>query len=97
MNAYKIRLASCHDIKRMLEIYTPFITQSAISFETEVPSLNAFTERFTKITEHYPWLVCEIENTIIGYAYASKHSERAAYNWSANVSVYVGMILFGIK
>jgi phosphinothricin acetyltransferase len=84
-----IRDAVCADAKAILDIYTPYITGTCITFETEVPALDEFTLRIENIINNYPYLVCEADGIITGYAYASKHRERAAYQYSADVSIYV--------
>ena len=73
----------------MLEIYAPFILHSTTSFETEVPSAAQFWERVSKVLTDTPWLVCECEGLIAGYAYAGDHRSRVAYQWSKELSVYV--------
>lgn len=85
----KIRIANRTDAGQMLEIYTPFITHSAVSFETKVPSVKEFAIRMKHYMKTYPWLVCEHDNRIIGYAYASGYRDRKAYQWSCECSVYV--------
>ena len=85
----RIRFATKKDAAALLEIYAVYIKNTAVTFEIEVPTVTAFAERVEKITETFPWLVCEVEGKIAGYAYASKHGERAAYRWSADLSVYV--------
>lgn len=84
-----IRLAAKYDTPQILEIYRPYIENSSISFETLVPSLAEMETRVECVLVNYPWLVYEETNNILGYAYASKHHERAAYRWSVDVSVYV--------
>jgi len=84
-----IRGALLADAGAILKIYAPFITDTCITFETEVPSMEDFSARIENIIRDYPYLVCEADGNIIGYAYASKHRERAAYKYSADVSVYV--------
>lgn len=84
-----IRKAEKHDIPAILQIYSPYIKNTSVSFEYEVPSLKEFTLRFEKITKQFPWLVCEIDGVPAGYAYASKAFERAAYQWDADISVYI--------
>lgn len=86
-----IRPAVSTDAEAILKIYAPYITDTVITFETEIPSLEAFTERVAAIQSHYPYLVCELDGTVVGYAYASKHRERAAYRYSVDVSIYVDM------
>ena len=84
-----IRLAKPADASSILNIYIPFIINSAITFETEVPSADAFAQRIITYQENWPWLVYETEGVIAGYAYATKHRERAAYQWCVESSVYV--------
>lgn len=71
-------------------IYAPSVTGSAASFEEEPPDGAEMGRRIAHISERYPWLVAESEGTVIGYAYASPHRERAAYRWSVDAAVYVG-------
>lgn len=85
-----IRLVQASDAEQMLAIYAPFIKESSTTFELEVPTIEQFKQRIWTILEHAPWLVCEVEGEILGYAYASKHRQRAAYQWSVESSVYVG-------
>lgn len=84
-----IRLATVQDVPRILEIYGPYVENTAISFEYEVPSLGEFTERFLGITAQFPWLVWEEDGKVLGYAYGSLPFTRAAYQWSAAASIYL--------
>lgn len=77
------------DAEKILEIYSHYITDTVISFETEVPSFKSFKERINSIKDSFPYIVCELDGCIVGYAYASAHRERAAYKFSVDVSVYV--------
>jgi len=70
----------------MLAIYAPFVTSTAVSFETVVPSVEAFAAR---VDGGWPWLACADGASLLGYAYASPHRSRAAYRWTCEVSVYV--------
>lgn len=85
----KIRIALQKDAEQLLGIYRPFVTHNAVSFETEVPSVKDFQLRMKSYMLTYPWLVCEDEGKIIGYAYASRYRDRIAYQWSCECSVYV--------
>lgn len=85
----RIRFATEEDAAVILGIYEEYIKNTRVTFEIEVPTLAAFRERMARITAQFPWLVCEIDGEIAGYAYASKHGERAAYRWSADLSVYI--------
>ncbi|MEM7645433.1 MAG: GNAT family N-acetyltransferase [Pseudomonadota bacterium] len=84
-----IRFARLGDCPQMIELYRPYIEESAISFETETPTIQEFSDRFQRITERYPWLVFEKSGEILGYAYGASHRARAAYDWSCEVTVYV--------
>ena len=84
-----IRVATPADAAAILGIYAPYVTGSCISFETDVPTVKEFTARVENNIKDYPYLVCETDGGIVGYAYASKHRERAAYKYSADVSVYI--------
>lgn len=84
-----IRLATPSDAQALLDIYAPYVRDTTISFETEVPDLDAFRRRIRDICSEYPYLVCEMDGRIVGYAYAGRHMARAAYRYNAEVSVYL--------
>ena len=84
-----IRLATPADVPTILDIYAPFITESTTSFEYEVPTVIEFAGRIQLIQQQYPYLVAERDGRVLGYAYASKHRDRTAYQWSVETSVYV--------
>lgn len=84
-----IRVATKEDTAGMLDIYSLFILNSGITQETEVPSVEEFQKRILSNLEERPWLVCEINKQIAGYAYAGKHRERKGYQWCTEPSVYV--------
>lgn len=89
MNDLTMRLASTSDASGILEIYAPFIRDTTTTFETEVPSVPLFKERISKYLQKGPWLVAEDDDDIVGYAYATEHRGRAAYQWSIELSVYI--------
>ena len=84
-----VRMAKEEDIAQILEIYGPYILNTAVSFEYTVPSLEAFTQRYRAITDQFPWLVWEERGQILGYAYGSAPFERAAFQWCAEASIYL--------
>ncbi len=84
-----IRTVTENDAERMAEIYAPFVTDTSISFEIEPPTAEQFRERIRSTLIRFPWLVTEVDGRIAAYAYATRHRERAAYQWSVDVSVYV--------
>lgn len=84
-----IRMAREADARAILAIYAPFCVTTAVSFELEPPSEGEIASRIRAVTAYWPWLVLEDDGAVAGYAYASRHSERAAYGWSVDVTVYV--------
>jgi L-amino acid N-acyltransferase YncA len=84
-----IRLATPQDATEMLALYRPYIEESEISFELVTPSLGEFQARIAEKMEKFPWIVCESEGRIVGYAYAGTYRSRRAYDWSVESSVYV--------
>jgi L-amino acid N-acyltransferase YncA len=84
-----IRTANASDAAAVRTIYGPFVSDSATSFETIVPDVGEMERRIQSQADRYPWLVFERDGNVLGYAYASPHRARAAYQWSAEVSVYV--------
>ena len=88
MNVF-VRKAKMEDAESLLEVYRPYVQNTAISFEYEVPTLEEFEGRIKKITEKYPYLVAEVDGKVVGYAYASTFKERAAYDWCVETSIYL--------
>lgn len=77
------------DAEACAAIYAPYVTESFVSFEMEAPSAREMERRMTETMATHPWLVFESEGQVVGFAYGSAHHKRAAYRWSADVSVYV--------
>jgi L-amino acid N-acyltransferase YncA len=88
MNA-TIRIARREDAAAIQAIYAPYVLDTPVSFEVEVPVVAEMERRIAETLTRFPWLVCEIDGAVAGYAYASTHRTRIAYQWSADVSVYV--------
>ena len=84
-----IRSAEQRDAESILDIYTPYITDTPVSFETEIPSIEVFRQRILDYQEKLPWLVCEINDVMAGYTYATDHRQRSAYDCSKELSVYI--------
>ena len=84
-----IRLATLADAPEIAAIYRPYVEDSVISFELTAPSETVMRERMGKVLGKLPWLVCEQDGALAGYAYASPHRDRDAYQWSVDVSVYL--------
>lgn len=84
-----IRLATTEDAPAIQRIYTPYVRETAISFERSPPSTDDLRERIEDTLERYPWLVCELGGTVAGYSYAGALRGRSAYQWSVESTVYV--------
>ena len=84
-----IRFATEADIPAILDIYGPYVLNTCYSFEYTVPTLEEFTQRFREITKQFPWFVWEENGMVLGYAYGSYPFSRAAYQWSAESSIYL--------
>ena len=83
------RFAEQADAAAIQAIYAPYCDSSAVSFETSAPSVEEIGLRIQKISGQFPWIVGELDGRILGYAYGSRHHERAAYQWSVDATVYV--------
>lgn len=83
------RVAGIDDAGVIAAIYAPYVQDSVITFETEAPDRDEFSQRVARTTLRYPWLVAEIDGTVVGYAYACEHRVRRAYRWSVEVTVYL--------
>lgn len=84
-----IRIATAEDASALLQIYAPYVKNTAITFEYNVPSEDEFRRRIECVLNRYPYLVAEIDGEIVGYAYATAFHERPAYGWGAETSIYV--------
>lgn len=91
----RIRFVKPQDTNRILEIYAPYITDTVISFEYEVPTPTDFAQRVADISSRYPYLVYERYGQVVGYAYASAYNERVAYDYTVDLSVYVDAAFCG--
>lgn len=84
----KLRFAEIRDADAMLQIYAQYI-HTPVTFEYRPPSLPEFTQRISEITAVYPWLAAEEDGRLVGYAYAHRQQARAAYQWNAELSIYL--------
>lgn len=85
----KLRAATPDDAAKLLEIYAPYVTDTAITFEYDIPTIDDFRARIVHTLAKYPYIVAECDGNIVGYAYASAFHPRAAYGWAAEASIYV--------
>jgi phosphinothricin acetyltransferase len=84
-----IRLATPADGPALATIYAPAVVERATSFELDAPDGDEMARRVERLTARTPWLVCAHAGAVVGYAYASPHRDRPAYQWSVEVSAYV--------
>lgn len=91
--AIQVRVANVEDAVAICEIYRFYVENTAISFEVVPPAADEMAQRITTTLQHYPWLVCEVQGKVAGFAYAHAYGERAAYAWSVISSVYVAQNL----
>lgn len=91
-----IRMASPADAEALLAIYAPYVQNTAITYEYDVPSPEEFSARIAKTLKSYPYLVAEHQGEVVGYAYAGRLHERKAYDWAVETSIYVRQDLRGM-
>jgi phosphinothricin acetyltransferase len=84
-----IRAASARDAAACAAIYAPYVSDTAITFEAEPPSVEEMATRIAAASQSHAWLVCENQGRVAGYAYGAAFHGRAAYRWACEVSVYL--------
>lgn len=89
MSELHIRVATPDDAAALLAIYAPYVTDTAVSFDTEAPSPEEFRRRVETTLVKYPYLAAELDGKIVGYAYTGPFIRRAAYDWSAESTIYL--------
>jgi L-amino acid N-acyltransferase YncA len=93
---FTIREITLADAAEALEVYRPYVEKTAYTFEYVPPTVEQFTEKIKTITAQYPWLVCEYNGKIVGYAYGSTHRARTAYQWSPESTIYISEDFHGL-
>jgi len=86
---WRVRDASEEDATACARIYTPYVLETAITFEADPPSADEMAERIAAARRTHAWLVLEEQRRVAGYTYGGPFRSRAAYRWSAEVSVYL--------
>lgn len=84
-----IRPAKPEDIAGILEIYAPYVLNTAITFEYDVPGYAEVQNRYETITQKYPFLAAVADGELAGYAYAGSFIDRQAYDWTVELSIYI--------
>lgn len=85
----RVRAATLDDAAAFAGIYEPYVLRTPISFEEVPPSADDFARRMQAVLAYAPWLAALVDDRIVGYAYASRHAERAAYRWAIDVGIYI--------
>jgi L-amino acid N-acyltransferase YncA len=85
----QVRDATAADAEACAAIYAPYVTDTPITFETDVPTTREMARRIAAAREKHAWLVLEDDGRVVGYAYGGLYKERPAYRWACEVSVYV--------
>lgn len=89
MTNIEIRMAEKEDVSGIIDIYKPYILDTAITFDEQVPTEEEMWQRVKTIQDETPYLVCRVDGTVAGYAYISAYRSRASYRWAKEISVYI--------
>jgi phosphinothricin acetyltransferase len=84
-----IRMAQPEDAQAILDIYAPYVTDTTITFVSTLPTAEEIRRKMADIKKRYPYLVCTIGDTVVGFAYANRARPHEAYCWNAELSVYI--------
>jgi phosphinothricin acetyltransferase len=84
-----IRLAQPSDAQAILDIYAPYVTDTAITFVSTLPTVDEICKKMVNIEKRYPYLVCTVAEDVVGFAYADMVRPHEAYRWNAELSIYV--------
>lgn len=85
----ELRIARAEDAARIQEIYAPYVKNTNITFEYEVPSVEEMAQRIKTTLKSYPYIVAVEDHRVVGYAYASLYRSRKAYEWDCELSIYI--------
>lgn len=85
----RIRAATETDAADCAAIYAPYVDDTAITFELTPPDAAEFRNRITSAQQQHAWLVADLDDRVVGYAYGDAYKSRAAYRWACEVSVYL--------
>jgi phosphinothricin acetyltransferase len=89
LSGLTIRDASGQDAEACAALYAPYVTDTAITFETDPPQPAEMAERIAAATRTHAWVVLADRGRVVGYAYGGPYKSRAAYRWSCEVSIYL--------
>lgn len=89
MSKICFRMATLDDVKEILEVYEPYILNTPITFEFNPVPENEFKERINRISKQFPYILCVIDDVVVGYAYCSYYLEKEGFSWDCEITVYV--------
>ncbi|AXI26546.1 GNAT family N-acetyltransferase [Gemella sp. ND 6198] len=85
----EIRTVDLEDAQKLVDIYRPYVEETAITFDYEVPNIHEFEEKISKTMQKYPFLVAVENKKILGYTYAGEFYPKRAYDWTAEITIYL--------
>ncbi len=88
-STYQFRFVQPGDAAEITEIYRPYVEDSIVSWEFQAPEEGDFLHKINNWNPNYPWIVCECNGQVAGYAYAAEHRDRIGYQWCVEGSIYV--------
>lgn len=86
---YRIRPVQVGDAPQIADIYKYYVDNTAITFDMEAPDAVQTAQQIEECTKKYPWLVCEADGHIVGYAYVHQYRTKEAFDWAVECTVYV--------
>ena len=89
MRDAEIRLAEVEDARSILEIYAPYVSNTALTLTSKIPTLEQVVQTMLDVKKHYPYLVCCEEGKVVGFAYAFRLRPHEAYRWNADLAIYI--------
>ncbi len=95
MTELRLRVATPADGAAIADVYAPYVSEGAVSFELTPPDSSEMRARVMRTLPQFPWLVAEEDGVVRGYAYASEHRSRLAYRWSVDVAIYMDESIHG--
>jgi phosphinothricin acetyltransferase len=87
--ANEVRLAQIADAEAILSIYAPYVEKTAITLTSAIPTLEDVVLKMLEVKRRFPYLVCELDGQVVGFAFGDWVQQHEAYRWNADMSVYI--------
>jgi phosphinothricin acetyltransferase len=85
-----LRSASAADAAPICAIYNNYVETTTITFEEDAVTEQDMAQRIADVgAAKLPWLVLEVSDKVVGYAYATKWRARPAYRYSVESTIYL--------